>query len=310
MIVQLSDAMQTVDDFENLIAEKGISIPKNTSSEADMLPLWSILNHIRNGFSGTPDDLRSEYTAGMAVHDMAAKILAVKDHPDFNLLIPHLEMLAEGAVHLTQEPPYGSADVYNKLIELYWAALLMANDVRIKLDHPKHSNGDNPDVIALDATAKRAYALKTVRSPHTQNLFEHIKKGIDQIERSQATEGIVVFNLTPRLIDANLWPENNCHIDWSIPTAQASTLIQKMISQVVIDNEKSEMDKLFTGKKAVGSVLCIAIFPTVAINPVTGNPVVMPIKIAIVIELSLKNPMSAPFLDEITAANHMMQITL
>ena len=83
-----------------------------------------------------------------------------------------------------------------------------------------------------------------------------------------------------------------------------------MISQVVIDNEKSEMDKLFTGKKAVGSVLCIAIFPTVAINPVTGNPVVMPIKIAIVIELSLKNPMSAPFLDEITAANHMMQITL
>lgn len=49
------------------------------------------------------------------------------------MLIPHLEMLSRGVVHLTQEPP-ADADAYNKLVEVYWATLLMANGSRVLLD--------------------------------------------------------------------------------------------------------------------------------------------------------------------------------
>ncbi len=207
MQVQITGASDLVDRFEELLATHGISIPRHASTGADMLPLWRILKTIRAGFAGTPDDLRLEYTAGLAIHDLAAKVLAVENHPDFSMLIPHLDMLSRGVVHLTQEPPAG-ADTYNKLVEVYWAALLMANGSRVLLDHPKNSKGDNPDVIAMEGgQPARAYAFKTVRSPHTQSLLDHIVKGVDQIGRCPAPEGIVAFNLTPRLLDAGLWPE-------------------------------------------------------------------------------------------------------
>lgn len=310
MQVNLNEAMRTVDDFEILTESKGISVPANPSSGEDMLPLWLILEHIRNGFVGAPDELRGEYTAGIAVHDLAAKVLAVAEHADFDQLIPHLKMLMAGAVHLTQEPPYGSADVYNKLIELYWACLLMMNEANIELDHPEHSTGDNPDVLSYGPKFSHAYAFKTVRSPHVQSLLEHITKGIEQIERSKAQEGIVALQLTPRILSAGLWPENNVYIDWRVPAAKAVTLLTEMITQVVIDNGQAVIDKLFTGKKAAGAVLCLAMFPTVALNPATGNAVVMPIKIALLVEMAPNFPISVSLHSEIEAANHRMQITL
>lgn len=310
MLVQLKDAMQTVDRFEELLAAQGISIPANPSTGADMLPLWNILQQIRSGFNGTPDELRDQYAAGIAVHDMAAKVLAAKTHPDFGALLPHLKMLTGGAVHLTQEPP-GNADVYNKLIEIYWACLLMANGVNVALDHPTHSTGDNPDVIALeDSKPARAYAFKTVRSPHTQNLLEHLKKGVDQIERSRASEGIVAFHLTPRILKTDLWPANSYYIDWQYPASAAVVHLNKMISQIVIDNGQADVDAIFAGKKAVGTVLCLAIFPTVARNPVTGNPVVMPIKVATLVEMSRGRHLSAALHREIWSANDAMQRNL
>lgn len=129
MQVQISSASDLVDRFEELLARHGVSIPGHASTGADMLPLWRILNTIRAGYAGTPDDMRLEYTAGLAVHDLAAKVIAVEDHPDFPTLIPHLGMLAQGAIHLTQEPPADS-DTYNKLVEVYWATLLMARGTR------------------------------------------------------------------------------------------------------------------------------------------------------------------------------------
>lgn len=310
MLVKLKDALRTVDQFEELLSEKGISIPANPSTGADMLPIWNILQQIRSGFRGIPDELQDQYAAGIAVHDMAAKVLAAKAHADFDALLPHLQMLANGAVHLTQEPP-GNADVYNKLIEIYWACLLMANGVNVALDHPTHSTGDNPDVIALEnSSPARAYAFKTVRSPHTQSLLEHLEKGVDQIERSKANEGIVALHLTPRILKADLWPKNSYYIDWQYPASAAVVHLHKMISQIVMDNGQADVDAIFAGKKAVGTVLCLAIFPTVARNPVTGNPVVMPIKVATLVEMSRSRPLSAAIYREIWAANDAMQRNL
>lgn len=310
MQIELKDAMDTVDRFEALLSSKGVSIRGNPSTGADMLSIYEILKQIRGGFSGPPDGLRSEYAAGIAIHDLAAKILAVEHHPDFDSLVPHLEMLNHGAVHLTQEPP-PNADVYNKLIEIYWACLLMANGAKVDLDHPKHSKGNNPDVIALeDGEQARAYAFKTVRSPHTQNLFDHLIKGIDQIERSAAKEGIVCFQLTPRILEADLWPEGHYYADWRYPASQAVIKLATMVSQIVTDNGQQAVDAIFAGKRAAGDVLCMALFPTVARNPLTGNAVVMPIKVATIVQLVPNQPMSAAMLKEVDAANVRMQTQL
>lgn len=310
MQVQIAGVSDLVDSFEELLATHGISIPRHVSTGADMLSLWRILNTIRAGFAGTPDDMRLEYTAGLAVHDLAAKVLAVQEHPDFPTLIPHLEMLVQGAVHLTQEPP-ADADAYNKLVEVYWATLLMAKSIRVLLDHPKNSKGDNPDVIALDGgQAARAYAFKTVRSPHTQSLLDHIVKGVDQIERCSAPEGIVAFNLTPRLLGAGLWPEAGFFADWRQPAVRTIEMLTGMISDVLKDNGQEAIDDVFAGKKAVGSILCVAFIPTVARNPITGNAVVMPLKVATLVNLVADRPPSAAMLAEIEAANHTMQTAL
>jgi len=307
MQVQLEDASRLADRFEALLEAKGVSIPAHDSTGADMLPLWHVLKKLREGFSGIPDDLRNEYSAGIAVHDLAAKVVAIEGHSKFDMLVPHLRMLTRGAVHLTQEPP-ANADVYNKLIEIYWACLLMANGVDVDLDHPVHSPGNNPDVIAMDqGKPARAYAFKTVRSPHTQNLMEHLIKGVDQIERSRANEGIVAFQLTPRILQANLWPEGKYYIDWRYPAATALGLLNQMISKIVIDNGQAAIDAIFAGKKAAGTVLCLAFFPTVATNPLTGNPVVMPIKIATLVEMAPSHPLSSTLHSEIEAANEVMQ---
>lgn len=199
MDVQLTDASTIVDNFETVMSDKGVNIPKHPKTGSDMLPFWYLLRRIQQDFSGTADEVRPEFTAAVAAHDLAAKVVEVSTLPDFPSLIPHLAMLNDGAIHLTDEPPTG--DVYNKLIELYWACLCMSFGRRVDLDHPKHSTGKNPDVITLDNTgaAAHAYAFKTVRSPHTQSVYEHIVKGIDQIEQSPAREGIVALHLTPRI---------------------------------------------------------------------------------------------------------------
>ncbi|GMM61492.1 hypothetical protein [Novosphingobium pituita] len=307
MQVQIADVSDLVDRFETLLDSHGVSIPKHGSTGADMLPLWRILGALKEGFSGTPDEMRRDYTAGLAVHDLAAKVLAVKDHQDFKTLIPHLEMLSKGAVHLTQEPPANS-DVYNKLVEVYWATLLMASGTNVDLDHPKSSKGDNPDVIALERSQPaRAYAFKTVRSAHTQNLYEHIIKGVDQIEKCPAPEGIVAFNLTPRLLDAGLWPEGGYFEDWRQPATHAQQKMKQMISDVVNENGQQSIDGIFKGKKAATSILCVAFIPTVAKNPGTGNPVVMPLKIAVLVELNKVRPPSDTMAEEIAKAHCVMQ---
>ena len=86
MQVQLEDASGLADRFEALLETKGVSIPAHASTGADMLPLWHVLKKLREGFSGIPDDLRNEYSAGIAVHDLAAKVLAVEGHPNVNSL--------------------------------------------------------------------------------------------------------------------------------------------------------------------------------------------------------------------------------
>ena len=311
MDVATASASDLVDQFENLLGEHGISIPSHPITGSDMLPFWSILKRIRDGLADDPEELRGDFTAALAAHDLAAKILEVSDNPHFGQLVPHLRKLSEGTVHLTVEPP-AYADTYNKLIELYWASLCLSAGIRVELDDPDNADGKNPDVMTLDGTGKpqRAYAFKTVRSPHTQNLLEHITKGIDQIEKSGSKEGIVALHLTPRINRSEIWPTGQYFTHWGIPADRVRTAFRTMLTQIVLDNGQSAVDALFAGKKAVGSVLCIAFCPTVAVHPTTNRPTMMPLKVAYLVDLAPQKAPPPDFLSELDILNRKMQTIL
>jgi hypothetical protein len=82
----------------------------------------------------------------------------------------------------------------------------------------------------------------------------------------------------------------------------------KAVTAVVDDNGQSVIDDLFKEKKAVGAVLCMAFCPIVAKHPDTEKAVVMPLKIAILIDLYTGRRMSQDLLTEITLVNHAMQL--
>jgi len=157
MNITIEFAADVVDRFEELMLKHGISIPQHPQTSADMLPLWQILKYLRSGQQMSFDRQRELFFAGVAVHDLASKVLEVQNNSQFTLLLPHLKMLVEGTVHLTEEPP-SPADTYNKLIELYWACLCLGKQIPITLDDPVHPDGNNPDVITLDSARQPAHA--------------------------------------------------------------------------------------------------------------------------------------------------------
>ncbi|MGY3233314.1 hypothetical protein ACVMAJ_000204 [Bradyrhizobium sp. USDA 4448] len=308
MNITLESASALVDQFEQLLAERSISVPKNQQTGADMLPLWRLLQAIRGGaLQSSSQADRDLYAAALATHDLAAKVIEVRDRPQFSKLLPHLRILADGAVHLTQDPP-PQADGYNKLIELYWACLCIAEGLEIELDDPESADGSNPDIITNipSSQTKRGYAFKTVRSQYTQSLLDHLKKGIDQIERSASTEGIVAFHLTPRMQLQALWPTTP-FADWRVPAGIVIAACKDMFDSLIGDNGQAAIDDLFRGKKAASSVLCVVFAPALAISPATSLATVMPLKVATIISLGDQKPMTAEFLAEIAMMNHQMQ---
>lgn len=311
MEVHLKDAEETVDQLERILLEAGISIPKHAQTGADMLSIWQLLKKVKEGFSGNADDIRLEFTAAVAMHDFASKVIEASKYFGLEKLKPHLSLLADGAIHLTEVPEVPN-DTYNKLIELYWACLCMSQGLKVDIDSPTSATGTNPDVLILgeDDRPIRAYAFKTIYSPHTQSVYEHIVKGIDQIERSEAQEGIVALHLTPHIAKFNVWPTGGYYNDYEPVVNLVRKELVERVSAVVRDNGQLAINQMFKDKKAVDRILCVAFCPIVAESPVTGKPTVMPLKVAILVELDTGKEMSEDFICEIVKANEAMQCNL
>jgi len=83
--------------------------------------------------------------------------------------------------------------------------------------------------------------------------------------------------------------------------------MRKMLAVIITDNGQEAVDQIFAGKKAVGSVLCVAFLPTVAVCPETRRPTFMPIKIATVISLASNATLPHSLYLELWCANEVMQ---
>jgi hypothetical protein len=218
---------EVVDQFINILAEHAVDLRHGSAFENEALAMLDVLDLWKNP-DRRPSDPRPIARAAMGFVDLAGKVVGCKDHPDFDQLIPHLQMLSKTTVLQNASSLVTDGDA-NKVIELYVACLAMTFGTKIALDHPVNSKGDNPDVM-LDFRGQRwALALKTLHSSKPRTIYENIKKAADQIEASPASHGLVILNVKNLLNYDALWP---CPLV-SYPEQLAVDLVQAQISDII-----------------------------------------------------------------------------
>lgn len=193
--------------FEALLSRRGIQLRPGSLLEAAILGVVDIAyKRAGLGPKELAGDVRHALRELVGVNELTQLVLAVQAHPDFNQLVPHLRLLNEGAA-LQNAPSSQLDDASRKVFELFAASLAMQTGTAIILEDPKESaNGKNPDVLATLCSEQWGIACKVVHSLHPEAFIKNLKKGIDQIEASPASVGVVLINLKNVLDYENLWP--------------------------------------------------------------------------------------------------------
>jgi hypothetical protein len=137
--------------------------------------------------------------------DLARLVLSVSNSESFQALLPHLRLLNDGQI-LQNIPSRASDQIANKLFELYVACLAMRCGTNVTLDDPSRSDGSNPDVLCTFGGIRWGIACKVVHGASPQSLLDLIEGGLDQIDRSPASTGVVIVNLKNRIDHDFYWP--------------------------------------------------------------------------------------------------------
>lgn len=198
---------QDIFDFEQLLKDKGLSIQKNSDLERiSIAVLETNAKYKKEIQHDNNTDIRYIFSDVAGIIDFVKKILKHKNHPDFNQIIPHLQLLNTASTATLTSKSKATDDGNNKLMELYIALLCMSFAINIRLDNPKNSKGDNPDVMFDFKNTKWAIACKALHSNKEKTLYDTIETGTNQINRSNADKGLVVVNFK-NIIDRNqVWP--------------------------------------------------------------------------------------------------------
>lgn len=152
-------------------------------------------------------DLRPRFRRASGFNHLASLILAVKDDPQLRKMSSHLNLLNRGTP--TQNTPALANDPSaNKTFELLMAlAAIRIGSTCVELDDPDNSRGDNPDILADFDGETWGLACKVPGGDAPETLFERIKEGIEQIERSRATRGFVTLNFKNRFDHDSVMPD-------------------------------------------------------------------------------------------------------
>jgi hypothetical protein len=261
---RFSEAETSALALEALLQDNGIRIASGSFLEEHIL---RVLHLTTPGVQGQlEDDVRPYFRSLLGVHEIARLVLAVRDHPAFPALLGHLRLLNEGnALQVTKSPGRDSAT--NKLFELVVATLAMQCGTVVDLDDPTASEGNNPDVLVTVSGRRWGIACKVLHSTHPEGFLDHLRKGVDQIEKSPATIGVVAFNLKNVLDHDALWPLAqisgsadlgpaawpNRELAYAALEWQMDEIGRRLRAQV--EDFPSELAKIFNGKKSVPAFL-------------------------------------------------------
>ncbi len=269
--VSFSDANRIADAFLDLLAKRGITPVMGGKLEDEFLSVTQLLEIWKapqqaTGIANQGQILRN--AAG--VHDFAAKLLAARNTPEFAEFNEHVRLIATGKLKTTlsqiaENDP--TDDTARKLVELYLGCLAVHCGEDIRLDHPTHARGDNPDILLSYRNRTWALAIKTPSSRHGQTLFENIEKAGQQIERSGADKGLIILNVKNIIDHEALWRGSFVSLKDAI--AALKTEIAKVCEAANKDRLASDWDAVFAGSKTVLPVLLIG--QSVVLLPTTAS---------------------------------------
>lgn len=269
-VFTLDQIIQSISDFETLVREKqkspfyGASITTAGNAALEMLDTFK-----RNVPRDTMNDHRIEWNKAVALGDMLRKVLRAKDHPRFDRLWSHiLLLLGKTNIALNVWNPKEDQDA-NKIFELYMALVLAPLSPDLEPEDPKHSAaGKNPDVITQLDGSRWAFACKVMHTDSAETFLQNVRKGVDQIQKSNAEKGIVVISLKNQLTHDEYWLSGRSQtsladflapgvVDTAIVTARLTRICQKYHYQVITQllGGPAAFNDIFKNTKAVPTVL-------------------------------------------------------
>jgi len=260
------DAEDAAIALEQLLTKYGISIQSGSPFEERVLAVMKLVGQKRTRSSSSDGDIRPAYRTLVGIHELATLILASDAFPSFHALIPHLRLLNQGSA-LQTIPSAGTDQATNKLFELFVGALAVQCGTDVLMDDPFTSKGDNPDVLATLGRRRWGLACKVLHGESPEGFIHHLEKGLDQIERSPAEVGAVIFNLKNIFPHEEIWPmaaipntdppEDGPGI-WSDARAPYEILmstLEEVGDSLLSYLPQGYLDELFVGKKSIPGFL-------------------------------------------------------
>lgn len=205
--VSLRQAQERVVALEQLFRHHGIPIEPGKPLEAIALSVFDALYQRETPTPNNAADVRVAFKHLIGLNELAGMTLAVKDHPEFHKLIPHLRLLNEG-VGIQNMPSPVRDQATNKVFELFAALLALHCGKNLEMDDDAAA-GRNPDVLFEVDGRTWGIACKALHGPSPEGFIGHLEKGIDQIEKSPAERGFVLFTIKNLIDQDKYWSIRN-----------------------------------------------------------------------------------------------------
>ena len=248
--------------FQEILCGLGIAIATGSPLEKMCFGLLELKKDEQFGV-GRMEDLRIAYCPAFGLYDLVRRIVRLHQHHDFPIFVDHLRLLNAGTVAQNIAAP--ADQVAAKIFELFFGLICLEVGTDAQLDGPVRSYGDNPDVLVNLAGQRWGFACKVPSGKSPIAWFGLLQKGIDQIEKSPAEIGCVVFNLKNYIDHDKTWPLLNASeyaAGEDTPTygywADASEPLNLLRShawewqkQLVRMNGGKNVLALFAGKKSI-----------------------------------------------------------
>lgn len=273
------DSQQAALELEELLHRHDMVIAPGSLMEAHVLEVMRLV-YGKEEDSPPENDVREHYRTLVGVHDLAHAILAVQHAPSFPSLLPHLRLLSDG--NALQNTPSSQTDqVTNKLFEVFAASLAMQCGTDVVLDHPTTSRGDNPDILGTLCGRRWGIACKVIHGLNPEGFIGHLEKALDQIEKSEAEVGVVMFNLKNVLPHNEIWPlgpvagapgelATGCWSDDAAPFGILNRALDDLGEKLVSYLPPGYLEHAFAAKKSVPGFLLWA--PSVSAVRIDGRP--------------------------------------
>jgi len=203
---QYERAVNLAVELEKMLLRHGIEIGPGSPLEKRIFDVLRIPDiQAAGGAVSFDEDVRGLFRNLTGVNELAQLILAAESNAEFPTLMPHLKLLNDGSA-IQNEVSHGLDGATNKLFELLIALLAMHCGTHVELDDPLHSTGKNPDVLVTAVGKRWGIACKVLHGSNPEGFLEHLSKGIEQIEKSEAEVGVVAFNTKNLIPHDDLWP--------------------------------------------------------------------------------------------------------